>query len=171
MRNVVRPAFALPLALPLATVLAAVATPAPAGPVETAMQTTSTDRQHSDRQHADSLAALLDTARRHGTVPVLARLDVPPVPPDQLTEARIAEQAQAIAAKRQDLFARLGIVARDDGGFTTPAGIDTVKTFTYTPIVALHVDAARLQALAADPAVTGVELDAQAQPMASPGGN
>lgn len=96
----------------------------------------------------DVLPQLREQARQRGHVSVIAALAVAFRPEEMLSADAVIQQRQDIAARQEALLGRLAAYA-----------VTSVKRFETVPFIALTVDAAALEALAADPEVIAVHED------------
>ncbi len=104
-----------------------------------------------------ALPALALQAQEEGTVRVIVELDVPFVPEGELpSEAKVEDQQENIGDAQDEL---LDSLAPSEGEAVA------VETFEAIPYVVLEVDAAGLQALAENPAVTDIQQDVPSPPL------
>ena len=101
-------------------------------------------------------ARVLSVARARGTVRVIVGLNVPVAPEAALSATATLAQRASIAS------AQASVISRVTG--TLPSSI---RTFRYIPYLALEVDEADLQAIAALPDVRSIEMDELAAPTLS----
>lgn len=105
---------------------------------------------------ARALAALLDKARKDGTVRLIVTLKVAFKPEGALAGARaVRRQRRSIEGAQRQLLRRLA-----------GHNIDSIKRFETVPALALAADAAALLCIKSAPQVAGVEEDQVAFPSA-----
>ena len=114
-------------------------------------------------QKAPQASELLAKAQSDGHVPVIVQF-ASPVPPSQITH----DQA-AMAALSAQIHATQDAILNTHFGTATPtatAGFPRgLQKFNITPAFAMNVTESELQALAADPRVTHIELNALLRPL------
>ena len=96
----------------------------------------------------------LSAARARGTVRIIVGLDVPVALETTLGAADTRVQRAAITSAQASVISRV-----------TRAHPSATRTFRYIPYLALEVDEADLQAIAARPEVRSIEIDELAAPM------
>jgi hypothetical protein len=138
------------------------ATPSSAEPgvVSTTAASPTTAKEDAARTSPPPVAGdLLSRAQQNGSVRIIVGLNVPFVPEGELPDAAAVDaQHKAIADAQAALVQRLS-------GFT----VSDVEIYESIPFVAMVVDAAALQVLLSDPAVTSIEEDGISGPSAAPG--
>jgi subtilisin family serine protease len=97
--------------------------------------------------------AAIAQARSLGTTRVIVGLDVAFAPESLLGAADALAQRNSIATAQDAVMGRMVRIRPS-----------SVRRFSYIPFLALEVDEAALQALAASPEVNGIEIDALAEP-------
>lgn len=107
-----------------------------------------------DTRMVTDAAALVERARRSGSVPVIVGFGLP--------GTRMGSEA-AIAEARGALYLALGIAPGADGALVGP-GIERVRPYATIPFVAMTVDAAALERIMAQPMVISISEDLTATP-------
>ena len=106
------------------------------------------------RPFPEDYAGLVETARANGTIRVIVGVKTSSRPEGLLADATSAEiQRAGIAQAQQTLLQRLqGRNPR------------VLQTYEYVPFMALNVDTATMEALAADPEISSIQVDEKQAP-------
>jgi subtilisin family serine protease len=138
------------LVVGLGTVLAAAASQ---GGLATAASIPAAERLAVRHATAATVELLQARLQQGGTQRVIVQLDLSTVPEAKLPRSQVSAQRERIARAQDRLMARPGLAAAR-----------ALRRLTTLPVVVLEVDAASLEALAANPDVLSIEEDIAVPP-------